>query len=79
MAFKFSRPSENSFFGLLPFQVFQPESIVGILVVEALVAAVAVHAVGIDHEVEVRTDPMEGVDELQGVLVVDVVVAGAMG
>lgn len=44
----------------------------------ALIAAVAVHAVGIDHKVEVGADAMEGVDKLQGVLVVDVIVSGAV-
>ena len=42
----------------------------------ALVAVVAVHAVGVDHEVEVLSRLVQGIQKLEGVLVVDVVVAG---
>lgn len=37
---------------LLPCKVFQPEGLVGFEEVVALVAVVAMHAVGVDHEVE---------------------------
>ena len=64
---------------LLVFQVLEPEGVVGVLEVGALVAAVAVHAVWVDHEVKAFAVAVEGVQELEGVLVVDVVVAGAVG
>ena len=59
-------------------QVFQPEGAVGFLEVVALIAVVAVHAVGVDHEVEVLSRLVQGIQELEGVLVVDVVVTGAV-
>ena len=57
----------------------EPEGVVGVLEVGALVAAVAVHAVWVDHEVEAFAVAVEGVYKQKGVLVVDVVVAGAVG
>ena len=54
----------------------EPEFAVGVQEVGALVAAVAVHSVWVDHEVEAFAVAVEGVQELEGVLVVDVVVAG---
>ena len=54
----------------------EPESVVGVLEVGALVAAVAVHAIRVDHKVEAFVVAVEGVHEKKGVLVVDVVVAG---
>ena len=63
----------------LVFQVAEPEGVVLFLEVEALVAAVAVHAVGIDHEVESGALALQDIDQLQGILEVDVVVAGAVG
>ena len=48
------------------------------LEVFALVAVVAVHAVGVDHEVEVLAGFVKGVEELEGILMVNVVVTGAV-
>ena len=67
---------ESCHLQLLVFQVVEPEGVVGVLEVRALVAAVAVHAVRVDHEVEAFAVAVEGVYEQKGVLVVDVVVAG---
>ena len=70
---------ESCHLQLLVFQVVEPEGVVGVLEVGALVAAVAVHAVWVDHEVEAFAVAMEGIQEQEGVLMVDVVVAGAVG
>ena len=60
-------------------QPFEPEGAVVLQGVGALVATVAVEAVGINHEIEMPAGLLEGVDEDEGVLEVDVVVAGAVG
>ena len=72
---------ESMHFGikLFVFQVLKPKGVVGVLEVGALVAAVAVHSVWVDHKVEAFAVAVEGVQELEGVLVMDVVVAGAVG
>ena len=54
----------------------EPEGVVGVLEVGALVAAVAVHSVWVYHKVEAFAVAVEGVQGQKGVLVVDVVVAG---
>ena len=59
--------------------MLQPELVVGFEEVVALVAIVAVHAVWIDHEVELLAFAVEGIQKLKGVLVVNVVVTGAVG
>ena len=51
----------------------EPEGVVGVLEVGALVA---VHAVWVDHEVKAFAVAVKGVYGQKGVLVVDVVVAG---
>ena len=43
----------------------------------ALVAAVAVEAVGVEHQFEVLAGFLEGVNQEQSVLIVDIVVTGA--
>ena len=53
----------------------EPEFAVGVQEVGALVAAVAVHSVWVDHEVELFASFLEGVDQKEGVLVVYIVVA----
>ena len=45
----------------------------------ALVAAVAVEAVGVEHQFEVLAGFLEGVNQEQSVLIVDIVVTGAVG
>ena len=67
---------ESCHLQLLVFQVVEPEGVVGVLEVGALVAAVAVHAVWVDHEVKAFAVAVKGVYGQKGVLVVDVVVAG---
>lgn len=47
--------------------------------VGALVAAVAVETVGVNHQFEMFACFLEGIDEDEGVLEVDVVVTGAVG
>lgn len=64
---------------LFVFQVVEPEGVVGVLEMGALIAAVAVHSVWVDHKVEAFAVAVEGVQELEGVLVMDVVIAGAVG
>ena len=59
--------------------MLQPELVVGFEEVRALVAMVAMHAVRIDHEVELLAGAVEGIQKLESVLVVDVVVSGAVG
>ena len=60
-------------------KVPEPEVVVGLLEVGALVAAVAVEAVWVDHEVELLAGFVESVEELEGILVVDIVITCAMG
>ena len=57
----------------------QPESVVSFEEVVALVAVVAVHAVRVDHEVELLAFTVEGIQELEGVLVVDIIISCTMG
>ena len=57
----------------------QPEGAVFGKEVGSLVAAVAVHAVRVDHEIETLSGLLEGVNELEGILEMDVVVTGAVG
>ena len=64
---------------LLPFQVMQPEGAVLGKEVSSLVAAIAVHSVRVDHEIETLAGFLEGIDELEGVLEMDVVISGAVG
>ena len=52
----------------LSFQVLKPELIVGILEVSALVTVVAVHAVRIDHEVELLSGFVHGIKKLESIL-----------
>ena len=63
----------------LPAEVAEPEFVVGILEVGALVAVIAVHSVRIDHKVEFLAGFMHCIQKLQGVLVVDIVVSSAVG
>ena len=72
---------ESMHFGikLFVFQVLNPKGVVGVLEVGALVAALAVHSAWVDHKVEAFAVAVEGVQELESVLVMDVVVAGAVG
>ena len=44
----------------------------------ALVAAVAVHAVRVDHEVEFLSCLLHGIQKLEGILVMDIVITGAV-
>ena len=60
-------------------QILLPEGLVGGLEVSALIAPVAVHAVGVDHQLEGRTLLLQHINELQRVLEVDVVVPGTVG
>ena len=55
-------------------KVFEPELAVGGVEVGALVTAVAVHAVRVDHEIELLTGLVHSVKELECVLVVNIVV-----
>ena len=64
---------------LLPFQVMQPEGAVLGKEVGPLVASVAVHSVRVDHEIETLAGFLEGIDELKGVLEMDVVISGTVG
>ena len=70
---------ESCHLQLLVFQVLEPEGVVGVLEVGALVASVAVHSVWVDHKVEAFAVAVEGIQELEGVLVMNVVIAGAVG
>lgn len=42
-------------------------------------AAVAVHSVRVYHEVELLAGLLKGIDELEGVLEMHIVIAGTMG
>ena len=61
------------------FKVFQPEGVVGLKEVVALIAAVTMHAVRVDHELEFLTCAMKGIQELECILVMNIVIACAMG
>ena len=62
----------------LPAEVFEPEFVVGILEMIALIAVIAVHTVWIDHEVEFLAGLMQCIQELECVLMVDIVVSGSV-
>ena len=62
-----------------PEQPFRPECGFGRLVVFALIAAVTVHAVRVEHHLELVAGLLQGVHEQQGVLVMDVVISRAVG
>ena len=64
---------------LLTKEVLLPEFVVGVSEVCALVALVAMHTVRIDHEVELLAGTMEGIQELESVLMVNVVISGSVG
>ena len=59
-------------------KVFEPELAVGGVEVGALVTAVAMHAVRVDHEIELLTGLVHSVKELECVLVVNIVVTCTM-
>ena len=63
---------------LLSLQIPEPEFVVGILEVASLIASIAMHAVRIDHEVELLAELVKGIDELQRVLMVNIVVSSTM-
>ena len=44
-----------------------------------LVAAISVHAIGIDHEFELLSVFMEDVNKLEGVLEMDIIIPGSVG
>ena len=58
--------------------MLQPELVVGLEEVVALVAVIAVHAVRVDHEVELLAFAVKGIQKLESVLVVNVVVTGTV-
>ena len=64
---------------LLPFQVMQPESTVLRTEVFSLIAAVTVHAVRINHEIEFLACLLESVYELQGILEMYIVISCTVG
>ena len=64
---------------LLSKEVFLPEGVVCVEEMVALITIVAMHAVRVDHEVELLAGAVEGIQELERILVVDVVVSGAVG
>ena len=49
---------------LLRFEVFEPEFVVGVLEVIALISTVAVHSVRIDHKVELLAFLVESIKKL---------------
>lgn len=60
-------------------KILEPELPVGLEEMGALISIIAVHTVRVDHEIELLSFPVEGIEELKGILVVDIVVAGAVG
>ena len=48
-------------------------------VVRPLVAPVAVHSVGVKHQSEICASTLHGIHQKQGILEVDIVIAGAVG
>ena len=63
---------------LLSKEVFLPEGVVCVEEVVALITIVAMHAVRVDHEVELLAGTMEDIQKLEGILMMDVVVSGAV-
>ena len=45
----------------------------------ALIAPIAVHSIRVDHEDEFLAGFVQGIKKLKGILMVDIVVAGAVG
>ena len=62
----------------LPAEVAEPEFVVGILEMIALIAVIAVHAVRVDHEVEFLAGFVHCIQKLECILMVDIVVSGSM-
>lgn len=60
-------------------KILEPELPVGLEEMGALISIIAVHTVRVDHEIELLAFAMKDIEELKCVLVVDVVVAGAVG
>lgn len=58
--------------------MLEPELVVGVEEVVALVAVIAMHAVWVDHEVKLLTLFMHHIKKLKGVLMMYIVVAGAV-
>ena len=59
-------------------EVAEPEFVVCVLEMIALIAVIAVHSVRIDHEVELLASLMQGIQKLEGILMVYIVVTGTM-
>ena len=59
-------------------KIFQPEGVVGIEEVIALITVISVHTVRIDHELEVLSGLMQCVQQLQGILVMYIIVTCAV-
>ena len=55
--------------------MLEPELMVGIKEVVSLITTITVHSVRIDHEVELLAFLVEGVEKLEGVLMVHIVVS----
>ena len=51
---------------------------VGLEEVVALVAVIAVHAVRVDHEVELLAFAVKGIQKLESILMVDIVLTGTV-
>ena len=56
----------------------QPEIVVGSMEMSALITAVSVHSVRIDHEFELLSVLLQLIDKLHGTLEMDIVVTGAV-
>ena len=62
----------------LPAEVFEPEFVVGILEMITLIAVIAVHSVWVDHKIELLAGSVHCIKELEGILMVDIVITGAV-
>ena len=64
---------------LLRFQVFEPEVTICFFEVSSLIAVIAVHSVRVYHEIELLSGTMQLIKKLESVLVMNIVIACAMG
>ena len=60
-------------------EVAEPEFVVGILEMLALIAPVAVHSVRIDHKVELPAGLVHSIKELESVLMMHIIVTCTVG
>ena len=71
--------SQEALGGILSEEPAVPEDQVGVGGMNGLIASVSVVSAGVNHQLELLVGLLEGVDELEGVLHVDIVIGSSVG